>query len=121
MEVPVDLSPRTIIGLTGAFGSGCTTAAKYLRDTRKFVSIRLSDPIRTAWGNANKGDPSRLELQRLGDEIRQGSHPGILVELAFKELADKNSGRLPPDLVIDGIRNVGEINYLRDTYGYRFT
>jgi deoxycytidylate deaminase len=57
----------------------------------------------------------------LGDELRHGSHPGILVELAFKELAEKNGGKLPPDLVIDGIRNVGEINYLRDSYGYRFT
>jgi deoxycytidylate deaminase len=57
----------------------------------------------------------------LGDELRQGSHPGVLVELAFKELAEKNAGKLPPELVIDGIRNVGEINYLRDSYGYRFT
>jgi deoxycytidylate deaminase len=60
-------------------------------------------------------------LQRLGDDLRQSAHPGILVELAFKELAEKNGGKFPPDLAIDGIRNIGEITYLRDVYGYRFT
>jgi deoxycytidylate deaminase len=117
----MELSPRTIVGLTGAFGSGCTTAAKHLRDSRGFTLIRLSDSLRTAWAKTHQGDPSRVELQRLGDELRQTSHPGILVELALKELSDANDGKLPPDIVIDGIRNEGEIGYLRDAYGYRFT
>lgn len=113
-------SPK-IVGLTGAFGSGCTTAAKHLRDTRNFAMVRLSDSIRAEWVKSNKVEPSRLELQRLGDELRQKNHPGILVELSLNELAQKNNGKLPDNIVIDGLRNVGEINYLRDEYGYRFT
>ena len=105
----MELLPRTIIGLTGAFGSGCTTAAKHLRDSRGFVLIRLSDSLRTAWAKSHQGDPPRLELQRLGDELRQANHPGILVELALKELSGKNARKLPADIVIDGIRNEGEI------------
>jgi deoxycytidylate deaminase len=113
-------SPK-IIGLTGAFGSGCTTAAKHLRDTRNFAMVRLSDSIRAEWARSNKGEPSRLELQRLGDELRQKNDPGILVDLSLREIAEKNKGQLPDNIVIDGLRNVGEINYLRDEYGYRFT
>ncbi len=117
----MELSPRRIVGLTGAFGSGCTTAVKHLRDTRNFKEVRLSDAIRVAWAKDHQGDPSRLELQRLGDELRRSKHPGILVELVLKELADKNGGKLPDEIAIDGLRNIGEIEYLRDVYGYRFT
>jgi deoxycytidylate deaminase len=119
-ESVVKLAPN-IIGLTGAFGSGCTTAAKHLRDARHFTMVRLSDSIRTEWAKINKSEPSRLELQRLGDELRQKNQPGVLVELSLRDLAEKNGGKLPDNIVIDGIRNVGEISFLRDQYGYRFT
>lgn len=110
-----------IVGLTGAFGSGCTTAAKHLRDTRKFEVVRLSEAIRSEWAKKNKSEPSRLELQRLGDELRQKNHSGFVVQLALETLAQGNDGKLPDNVVIDGIRNVGEIDYLRDAFGYGFT
>ncbi len=111
--------PEAIIGLTGAFGSGCTTTAKHLRDKRGFNLLRLSDPIKTKWAETHKGEPKRPDLQRLGDELRQKNHPEILVELALKTA--ENGGKLPEKLGIDGIRNVGEVDYLRNLYGYRFT
>ena len=110
-----------IIGLTGAFGSGCTTAAKHLRDTRGFTVVRLSELIRAEWAKTNQGEPSRLDLQRLGDELRQKNHAGILVERALQEVAQKNGGDPPAKIVIDGIRNLGEISHLRDVSGYHFT
>lgn len=110
-----------IVGLAGAFGSGCTTAAKHLRDTRGFAMVRLSDSIRSEWAKTKKEEPSRLELQRLGDELRRKNHPGVLVDLALQELAQKNAQKLPESIVIDGIRNVGEVDQLRDKYGYHFT
>jgi deoxycytidylate deaminase len=110
-----------IIGLTGAFGSGCTTAAKHLRDARHFEVVRLSDPIRSEWTKISKDEPSRLQLQRLGDELREKNHPGVLVERALDAASQKNGGKLPHEIVIDGIRNVGEIDYLRNTGGYNFT
>lgn len=117
----MELLPRAIVGLTGAFGSGCTTAAKYLRDNRRFVPVRLSDSIKAEWSKDHREDPSRSDLQRLGDELRQKQHSGVLVELALSELEKRNSGKLPEFVVIDGIRNLGEISYLRDVYGFRFT
>jgi dephospho-CoA kinase len=51
-----------VIGLTGAFGSGCTTAAHALRDDRKFVCLRLSDVIREEWKKGGgTGEPPRLK------------------------------------------------------------
>jgi len=111
--------PEAIIGLTGAFGSGCTTIAKHLRDKRGFTLVRLSDPIKADWAKTHKKEPTRLDLQRLGDELRQNNHAVILVELALK--AAEGGGVLPGKLVIDGIRNVGEVDHLREVYGYRFT
>lgn len=112
-------SPRTIIGFTGAFGSGCTTAAKHLRDARQFSMIRLSDALRKSWKKSHKHEASRVQLQRLGDDLRRKYHSGILVELALKDLAGK--GALPDTIVLDGIRNVAEIQYLRNRFGYAFT
>lgn len=114
-------SNRIIVGLTGAFGSGCTTAAKHLRDTRGFGESRLSDAIRAEWSKAHQGSPSRPELQRLGDDLREKNHPGILVEIALSQLEAAGGGKLPDAVVIDGLRNEGEVSYLRDEYGYRFT
>ena len=111
--------PEAIVGLTGAFGSGCTTTAKHLRDKRGFSLVRLSDPIKTEWAKAHTSEPTRLDLQRLGDELRQSNHPGILVELALR--AAEKAGALPEKVAIDGIRNVGEVEHLRNVYGYRFT
>jgi deoxycytidylate deaminase/dephospho-CoA kinase len=113
---------KAVIGLTGAFGSGCTTAAKHLRDTRGFTIVRLSDPIRDEWKERNgEKEPTRVELQRLGDELRASANSGVLVERALARLIKENEGRLPERVVVDGIRNVGEVNFLRDQFGYRFT
>jgi len=66
-----------IIGLTGAFGSGCTTAAHCLRDERGFTPISLSDLLRQEWSKTNSQTPSREQLQRLGDELRESRSPGL--------------------------------------------
>jgi deoxycytidylate deaminase len=108
-----------VIGLTGGFGSGCTTAAQHLRDSRGSKIVRLSDEIRAEW-KARKGnqEPSRHDLQRLGDEIREQEGAGALVDRAI------SAGRLPTDsplVVVDGIRNLGEVKRLRSGFGYDFT
>lgn len=108
--------PKAVIGLTGTFGSGCTTAAKVLRGERGFSVITLSDEIRREWSNSNRGAPSRTDLQRLGDRLREQRARSVLVDLAHEH----QLGNTPQLLAIDSIRNVGELENLRDRYGYRF-
>lgn len=114
------IEPKLVIGVTGAFGSGCTTAARYLRDERGFEMITLSDCIRSEWNKRNPGkEPSRLDLQKLGDELRQKNKNGFLIETTLNELNKKDGN--PKYLVFDGIRNLGEIDQLRNTFGYKFS
>jgi deoxycytidylate deaminase len=116
------MNPSALVGLTGAFGSGCTTAAKFLRDGRGFSLLKLSDPIKQEWERTHVGvTPTRYDLQRLGDELRSSHHTGILVERVLADFEGANQDSTEPKLVIDGIRNSGEVAYLRDRFGYRFT
>ena len=108
--------PETVMGLTGAFGSGCTTAAKHLRDSRAFHLIKLSEFIRQEW--REEGTPTRADLQRLGDDLRRRKGPGILADLAIGQIEKLDTKSY---VVIDGIRNTSEVARLRDRFGYAFT
>lgn len=102
------------IGLTGAFGSGCSTAASQLEHHRDFVKVRLSTPVRERFGEHDS--PSRQELQRLGDEIRESEGADALARLAL-ETVDEAAALL----VIDGVRNVAEVAHFKNVFGHRFT
>ncbi|MCA1709858.1 MAG: hypothetical protein LC808_43885 [Actinobacteria bacterium] len=106
-----------VIGLTGAFGSGCTVAARHLHHERQFEHVRLSNVLRGTWGS--EIEPSRQDLQRAGDDYRREHGPGALVEAAVAQL-DQGEPTIER-LVVDGIRNLGEIEALRSRFGYRFT
>jgi deoxycytidylate deaminase/dephospho-CoA kinase len=104
-----------VIGLTGPFGSGCTTAGQYIGNKAGFKHIQLSRQLYALW---NQGHPtrkaSRRDLQTLGDELRETRGTDFLVRNSLNNVRGKK-------LVIDGIRNIGEIAYLRDRFGYHFT
>jgi len=110
----------SVIGLTGPFGSGCTTAAKILASRRGYKSFLLSSIITDRWKKENPGKvPSRADLQVLGNEIRmQSGNPGALAEIAIGEL--DREARKWNSIVIDGIRNIGEIEVCRERFGPRF-
>jgi deoxycytidylate deaminase/dephospho-CoA kinase len=114
------IHPRAkVIGLTAPFGSGSTTSAGILSDRLAFRSVRLSSFIRQDFERQNpKVKVSRSDLQSHGDQMRKQGNLGILAELAVKELeTDKEQLER---VVVDGIRNVAEIDFLRDTFGNRF-
>lgn len=106
-----------VFGFTGAFGSGCTTAAKHLRDERAFKLVPLSGPLRAHWSKEHGNvDPQRFDLQKLGDKLRRDHGTGILIDRSLDECGESDKR-----IVVDGIRNLGEIAKLRDIFGYRFT
>lgn len=109
-----------VVGITGAFGSGCTTAVNCLRDERDFVPVSLSGILREEWEKNNKEQPSREQLQRLGDDLRETHSSAFLAEKAGAaiEAAAETGRRL---FAVDSIRNLGEVRHLRDRFGYRFT
>ncbi len=107
-----------VIGLTGPFGSGCSTAAGILRDELGYEHLRLSEIIRERWAKKHRRVPFREELQNLGNHLREDSgRPGFLVEEMLKKL---DGGKARSSIVIDAIRNRGEIRALRNRFGTDF-
>jgi deoxycytidylate deaminase len=106
---------RAVVGLTGAFGSGCTSAAKHLRDAKGYRYVALSGALRDEW-RSRHGDaaPSRHHLQQLGDDLRATRGHAALVELALPKVDDEL-------VVVDSIRNLGEVRALREMFGDRFS
>jgi len=96
----------TVIGITGPFGSGKTTAAKFFEE-KGYRRITLSSFLAEELGKQGK-EITRKNLQDLGDLWRKEKGPGILAKNAL-QFAKKNN---IDKLVIDGIRNIGEIDVL---------
>jgi len=105
------LKPETIIiGLTGPLTSGCSTVAEYLKEEKGYTLRRLSDIIRKEIQEKDHVDnPTPRQLQDKGDELRQIQGNDVLIKSVFKYLLETK----PEKIVIDGIRNPGEIRYLR--------
>ena len=59
------MSNKTIIGLTGPFGSGCTYIAKNILNADGYEIISLSDILREEIKHTVSA-PTRTELQDLG-------------------------------------------------------
>ncbi len=105
-------------GFTGAFGSGCTTSAKYLQHTKKYHYVSLSQVIKDRWKAQHPDQKaSRQDLQKLGDFIREHEGDNALVDAALTSQPPKEE----QILAIDGIRNTGEIERLRQRFGFNFT
>jgi len=103
---------KITLGLTGSFGSGCTTLAEALK-TCGYHRVTLSTAIRREWSRLNTGatTPSRKELQDLGNTLRESKSAAYIAQVAIEEA--KN---LDGQIVFDGIRNLAEAKFLRDTF-----
>ncbi|HPC95301.1 MAG TPA: deaminase [Sedimentisphaerales bacterium] len=122
-------SGKLIVGLTGSLGSGCTTLSKALED-RGFKRVSISSLIKDKFRALHQGkEPSRAsygpdwraELQDIGNRGRQGEFAQernsgedfrpYWVRLALSKVKPEEE-----DVVIDGIRNAGEVEWLRNRY-----
>ena len=109
-------SRHPVIALTGPFGAGLTTAAQSLATRHGFHWINVSGELRREWiARYDSHTPARSDLQRLGDELRQSEGPGALVARA---LGNANF-ELSDAIVIESMKNIGEISDLQRRFGYR--
>jgi len=107
-----------VFGFTGPLGSGCTFFAKEIADQNNYLYVTLTDPINEEIKKQGlEGTPE--DRQNIGNFLRRKNQdPGYLVR-AVVEKANEDSGwRAEPakrwkGLVLDGIRNTGEVYYLR--------
>lgn len=99
-----------VIGITGAFGSGKSTAAAFF-EKKGFKKVILSSFLEI---EAKKRglEVTRKVLQDIGNQWREEDGISVLAERAIEEIRQVNL----ENVVIDGIRNVGEINRLRSFF-----
>ncbi len=103
-----------VIGLTGTMGSGKHTVKHIILRKFNCYHVTLSDVIR---GEIEKkrGVLDREKLQDMGNEMRQKYGTHILALLATEYLPrDKEM------IIVDGIRNPGEAEYLKKKFGNSF-
>jgi len=100
---------RYYIGVVGSLASGKGVVADYFIKNYGFVSFSLSFIVHKELKARHVGAFSRNTLQDIGDDLRQEFGDGVLAERAIDYLKTEGNTRM----IIEGIRNPGEVAYLR--------
>jgi dephospho-CoA kinase len=100
-----------VIGITGTIGSGKEVVKEALSKNFSCYSVSLSSVIQAQM----KKKADRKSLQDMGNELRKKYGNFILAKLATDYMQrDKEM------IIVDGIRNPGEVDYLKKTFGNKF-
>lgn len=102
---------KIVVGLVGQMGSGKGEFSKFLRE-KGFTHYSLSDRVREEAKRRNL-EPKRETLQDIGDALRKEFGNDILARKT-EEIIAQSDNRL---IVIDSIRNPGEVKYLKKKLG----
>lgn len=99
---------KLIIGLVGTSGAGKSTVAKYL-ENKGFLKIELSSFLKEELQRRELKRINKKILQDLGNEFREKFGPEILVRRAIAKISKSKIKKA----IIDGIRNLEEIAFLK--------
>lgn len=103
-----------LIGLTGSFGSGCSKIAKEFLVPKEFKYYSLSKALKDYYEKEKVKDeaPDRTALQDFGNSLREQHGNDFLAKRICNEIeADQGE-----KVVIDSIRNPGEVKYLKEKF-----
>lgn len=98
------LDKPLIIGITGAFGSGKSTAADFL-ESLGFTKISLVQFLEEELGKKGEKKITRKLLQDLGNQWRKTYGAGVLAQKALALINEKAMRKV----VVEGFRNSSEI------------
>jgi deoxycytidylate deaminase len=107
-------SDQSIIGLTGSFGSGCSTLCCAIKELAQNSDLKvrdrkISEEIREEAGKGGKSNPDRPTMQDIGNEFREKHSSGYWAKRVLSKIATDGANLL----IVDGIRNLGEVEELR--------
>ncbi|MGA2386654.1 MAG: AAA family ATPase [Candidatus Bathyarchaeia archaeon] len=111
-----EVKEKLALGLTGSFGSGCSTLGEALVKLG-FEQFSLSKYVKEAWAQKNGKDSKeakKSDLQNMGNELRESKENSYLASLAVNEANER--AKENKRLVFSSIRNLGEVEYLRSSY-----
>ena len=103
-----------IIGITGAFGSGKSTAAEILKNL-EFTKISLAQFLEEELENREENKITRHLLQNLGNEWRERFGPEILAKKAIELIKRQKIEKA----VVEGFRNKFEIEEFRKCSNFK--
>lgn len=106
-------SQKTIIGVTGTHASGKDTVAEYICKRYNLKSYSTSDEVRYEATKKGVGH-SRAELFGLANKIRTEFGSGELARRALSRASFEEKVAL-----VTGIRNIGEIEYLKENANFQ--
>lgn len=99
-----------IIGVVGPLGAGKSTAVEYI-ESKGYKFYRFSDVIKKV---GNLKNPTRFQLQDTANSFRKKYGTDYLAFQIWKKIKKSKRGRI----VIDGFRNVGEVEFFRKQEGF---
>ncbi len=106
------IGKKLVVGITGTIASGKDVVAKILKD-KGFQTISLGEVIRDEL--RSKGiEINRKTQQDLGNQWRKEFGGHILAEKALKKYQSYDA-----PLVINGIRNLDEVKYLKENSDFK--
>ncbi|OHA46696.1 MAG: hypothetical protein A3A80_02425 [Candidatus Terrybacteria bacterium RIFCSPLOWO2_01_FULL_44_24] len=108
------------IALIGQKAAGKSEAARYFQQIAtnpfagsfEFQIFRLSDPLREIARQRGVENPTTNLLQDIGDELRATHGSGALAKMVL-EMALENGQDYNNFVIIDGVRNPGEMQEIR--------
>ncbi len=103
-----------IIGITGAFGSGKTTAADFLKSLG-FTKISLVQFLEEELESRGERRITRKLLQDLGNQLREKYGAGVLAQKALGLIKEKAIKKA----VVEGFRNSLEISEFRKQNNFK--
>lgn len=100
---------KIYIGVVGQIACGKGELKDYLIKKLRFVSFSLSSIVHEELHEKGIKELSRKMLQDKGDELRKKYGDAVLAERAVQKMQKQGKKRV----IIEGIRNPGEIEYLK--------
>lgn len=97
------------VGVVGQIAVGKGVLVEYLTGRLGFISFSLSSILHSELKKKNITEFTRKTLQDMGDKLRVRYGDAVLAKKAIKELLKHGKNRV----VIEGIRNPGEVEYLK--------
>jgi dephospho-CoA kinase len=103
------------VALLGLPGSGKDAAADIISKELGFYQIRMSEVLSSYLSELGV-TPTRESLREYGIRLRKEKGPHIVAELTYHRIIKEKA----PGFVINGIRNIEEVDFFREKFGSDF-
>jgi dephospho-CoA kinase len=114
MKICKIMPQKIVIGITSKIAAGKGTVAKYLQKKYKAKDYRFSTMLRDIL-NRLYLEIDRKNMQKLSTLLRQNFGEDIMAKVMAEDVKNDNS----KIIIVDGVRRLDDIKYLREIEGFK--